>query len=69
MATINNVIKGLTILAKYTAKGGDCYNISAEHDVIYAGPDGEAVSAEDAAELEGIGWFLDKDVDSWAVFV
>ncbi len=60
-----STIAGLQILSKYP--GGQ---ISAEHDVIYAGPgDPKEVSPEDAKALEDLGWHIDTEVDVWARFV
>jgi len=65
MATINQVLEGLKIFAKY---GGDEYLVAAEHDVIFAGP-WEPLSEEDNKRLEELGWHFDEYADSWAKFV
>lgn len=36
-------------------------DISAEHDVIYAGPDPENVSVADKAELASLGWHPERE--------
>jgi hypothetical protein len=64
--TIGKIIAGLTIIAKYTGKGD--FPCAAEHDIFYAGPSDLAMSDEDRAELERLGWFIDKESDSWAAF-
>ena len=57
------VLDGLAILMKY----GE--NICAEHDIIYAGGEASAVSKEDAAELDALGWHIDESNDGYARFV
>lgn len=67
MATINRIIAGLQIFAKYG--GGDRYSVQAEHDVIYSGPEeGMAMTEEDKAALDKIGWHFDDTTDCWQVF-
>ena len=54
MSGIEQVIEGLKIFAKY---GGD---ISAEHDVIYAGPSMLSkswLSQEDESKLNELDWY------------
>lgn len=66
MATMQAIRGGLEILAKYVKPDDHC--IDAQHDIIYASPDSaDAVSAEDKAALEALGWFWDTDC-SWAHF-
>ena len=80
MAQISDVIEGLTILAKYVDASKHC--VSAEHDVIYAGPNepgdhndddstvsNTLVTGIDAARLLELGWHIDSEVESWARFV
>jgi hypothetical protein len=72
MASLNAVIEGLEILAKYCEKGRDSHEISASHDVIYAGPacEGEgSIPEPDRKRLDELGWFYDKQTDCWARFV
>ena len=65
MATINNVIAGLQVFAKY---GGE-EHIYAEHDVIYAKPpDGVTLTPEDEKTLKNVGWLFYETLDSWGVF-
>lgn len=68
MATINQVIGGLQILA---AKGlGDTHNICADHDVITAGHDvGIGLSDEEKAAMEALRWFWSEEFSAWAVYV
>lgn len=51
------LIRALEIFSEYEPNG----HVSAEHDVIYAGPASEAVSSEHLAELESLGWATDED--------
>lgn len=53
------------IMAKYEDKYG---NISAEHDVVYAGPSPEIVTQEDIDALEELGWHI-SDFDCFYSFV
>lgn len=62
---IDMIIQGLQILAKYKQP-----DISAEHDVICAGPSlGTEVSFEDAEALDALGWHHDSELECWARFV
>lgn len=68
MATINEVLKGLQIIAKYEKE--DPCGVSAEHDIIYAGwTVSDKLSQEDRDQLEQLGWHWDSSIDSWARFV
>lgn len=68
MSTLNQVIKGLQIIAKYERE--DSYAVNAEHDIIYAGHViFENISKEDRQELEKLDWHWDDDAGSWAKFV
>ena len=64
---MNHVLEGLQILAKYFPDG----DISAEHDIIYAGGDNSDVeiSEEDLARLDELDWFIDSEANCWAKFV
>lgn len=55
-------IEGLQILNKYFDKPKEEY-FSAEHDVIYFGPDPSIVSPEDITKLEDYGFNVDKSLD------
>jgi hypothetical protein len=58
-------VEGFGIFHKY-----DGYqDLSAEHDVIYAGPDPAKVSDEDVARLEELGWHIDREYDCFRHFV
>ena len=59
-----NIIKGLTILNKYS----QC-SVSAEHDTIYAGPARfDLIEESDKNELSQLGWVFDE-YDGWLAFV
>ena len=59
MSTYSEITEGFAIFAKY---GDDGSNFEAGHDVIYAGPyDTSAVSAEDLAKLNALGWRKDTE--------
>lgn len=65
MATVKEVIEGLQILEKYGAG-----EMSADHEVIYAGPDLSAtISPEDLKRLDELGWFESEEFDCWSMFV
>lgn len=66
MTTMEQVAKGLLILAKYEHKGT---SVSAFPGIIYAGPRNPEgiVSPEDAAELSSLGWFESKSQKHWAI--
>lgn len=62
---IKELIEGLQILDKYP----NGY-ISAEHDIIYAGPeDISKITSEDQKALKKLGWHLDTENNCWATFV
>lgn len=67
MATMKDIRDGLVILLKYEKLGdGD---FSSEHDQCWAGSaTEEAVSLEDRAVLDALGWFWDEAVESWSRF-
>lgn len=72
MASMKDVAEGLVILMKYDDKAPDgspdpC-GVSAEHDVIYAGPEDVEVSEEDHAALEKRGWHWEEGFECWAHF-
>ncbi len=71
MASHDEVIEGLQILKKYVKKERDV-GLSAEHDVIYAGPmldelEGK-LTPEDKKRLEELGWHEDSEGECWARF-
>ena len=67
MASIKQIVGGLTILSKYYSDPDDLCGICAEHDIIYAGHDVREsdVSEEDHAKLEELGWSFDDSLPSW----
>lgn len=63
---MEGLLTGLNILHKYV---GDKGSVSAEHEQIYAGGDGqEEMTKEDQKAMETAGWFFDKEMDSWLYF-
>lgn len=54
--------EAFTIFAKYSS---EFYQISAEHDIVYAGPDPAVVSEEDKTRLEALNWHIDEHLDSF----
>lgn len=62
---MKEIIEGLTILLKY-APDGECH---AEHDILYAAPEVEHVSPEDAERLKQLHWSWDSANRSWRIFV
>lgn len=53
--------EAFSIFAKYNPDGwGD---VEAEHDVIFAGPHPDLVSAEDKVRLEELGWHVGIESD------
>lgn len=67
MANVNDIIEGLTILAKHDPHGLDA-NVAADHDIIF-GPGKKDVPEDDRKRLEQLGWFWDKEYDCWAMYV
>jgi hypothetical protein len=71
MATKNQIMGGLNILASYCngddlGRDGDNEFMRAEHDQIWAGPDADSVTQEDKEKLEALGWFVSED--AWSRF-
>jgi hypothetical protein len=62
--TARNLAEAFTIFAGYP--GAD--DVSAEHDVLFAGPDPAVVSAEHTARLEELGWFTNSEFDCFSYF-
>lgn len=58
-------IAAFKIFAKYPHTGG----ISAEHDIVYAGPSPEDVSQEDIDALDELGWHIDEWASGFSKFV
>lgn len=55
-------IEAFQIFAKYSDYDA-IIDIAAEHDVIYTGPHPDAVTAEDAAKLEALGWRMNEEYE------
>lgn len=71
MPTMLEVIEGLMILSRY-CDADDHGSVSAEHDILYAGPDNfnpGAMSKKDRRRLKELGWHVDSEFDCWARFV
>ncbi len=71
MATLKDVIGGLQIVAKYCKNGMDEDSTAAEHDILYAGVSGDkdAMSPEDIAQLDQLGWNWNDEYRCWAKWV
>ena len=67
MATLDELIKGLQIIAGYTPTR--CHCVEVNNEVLCAGPEGLVVSEDDQTQLEELGWWLDPEYDVWCVFV
>ena len=65
MATLNNLRKGLDILAKYM--DGEDHIGGALHDVVYVLDPEIEVSPEDRLRLDELCWFFDEE-RGWAYF-
>lgn len=66
MSSIEQIIEGAKIFAKY---GG---YVSAEHDIIYAGPNrmrDEKISQEDQDKLKELDWSFNDGLEAWYKFV
>lgn len=57
------LIEGLQLLA---STGLECF-VSAEHDIIYAGPDISLLPEGVNTKLEKLGWHR-SDADNWAFY-
>lgn len=64
--TAQCLIDGLQLMEKLS---GSSLQISADHDIIYAGADETDEECEIADELKKLGWHYVNRVDSWAFFV
>lgn len=62
---MQDLIRALTILSKYTAEKWPTH---CEHDVMYVMVDPANVTAEDVAELERLGFEADRDEDHFYSF-
>lgn len=63
------LISALSIFHKYEPGNQD--HITADHDILYAGDDDvyEAMTAEDKAALEVLGWEWNEDGPFWTLSV
>ncbi|MDJ1503301.1 hypothetical protein [Xanthocytophaga agilis] len=77
MATLNQILTGLTIIAKYDAEEMDTHIFETEHDQIWAGaPGGKSITditPEDKETMRYMGWFIaneDGPIDTfvWSHF-
>jgi hypothetical protein len=69
MATYGQVIEGLQILASCEKDGlATNWHISAEHDILYAGPNIDELPGEVNQKMEALGCWHKSDADCWAVF-
>jgi hypothetical protein len=62
---MNNLIKALTILGKYTDSE---YPTGCEHDVLYVYVSPDSVSGEDILMLANLGFDIDEDIDCFYSF-
>jgi hypothetical protein len=53
--------EAFTIFEKYAGE----FNVNAEHDVVYAGPNPDLVSEDDTQRLIALGWHIDSDLNSF----
>lgn len=58
MNEYEKLAESFSIFAKYPDQ---VTSISAEHDVIYSGPDSRVVDDQDVARLYDLGWHVDED--------
>ena len=68
MATSNQIIEGLKILALYNSHGLNAHLGGADHDIIYGIPTDTELSVEDAAKMSELGWHFKGD-EGWQRFV
>ena len=55
---------GLQIFQKYP---GD-HEVSAQHDILYAGADPEVMTENDKEVVEKLGWHEEIEYDCWGFF-
>jgi hypothetical protein len=61
----------LDVFERHMLKGGDTWVIaSAEHDIIWASLDVKDIpwESEDGQLLNALGWHVDSQTDTWAMF-
>lgn len=61
----DKVIQGLEIFKKYP---GHPHYVTAEHDMLFAGPRPSKVSEEDIAKLASLGWNPEDNDDCFIKF-
>jgi len=62
------VAEGIAIISKYQ-KNEECY---AQHDTLYYGSYSKTyklMNKEERKQMDDLGWFEDKESDSWQVFI
>lgn len=60
--------QAFAIFAKYKDLGHDSGGVSAQHDVVYAGPDPAVVSPEDTEILTSLRWLPSDEAPCWQKF-
>ncbi len=63
-----SLAESFAILASYETPT-DPVEVSADHEVIYAGPAPSVVSDEHRGRLHELGWIVNKGFDCWQRFV
>ena len=58
------ILEGIDILRKYMDDNE--WNVHAEHDIVWFGPQADVVTLEEKNKLEDLGWFIDEE--SWAFY-
>lgn len=67
MFRYEQLISGLQLMAEHSRSG--TVDVSAEHDVIYAGPaDERGDFVEQSARLVALGWHRSDELECWAFF-
>lgn len=65
MDAYTKIAAAFAIFAKYDHEVG----VAAQHDIILAGPDPDAVTAKDAAALIALDWHREYTLECWGFFV
>ena len=66
MTRIQQIIAGLTIIAKYEGSG---YSVAAEHDIIYAGAEvSDKMTEEDKAAMLAAEWGYSDGLECYYIF-
>ena len=67
MGNVKKIIDGLEIFRRHL---GDVLWVEADHDIIYAAASNEVkLSEQERQQLDALDWFIDTEVDCWAIFV